>query len=72
MKTIPVEAKTIKITFVCYLCGVEISHETNVPLEKSSTPFSCFVCHKNFTINLLPTSVEVVDVADDDITIEVV
>jgi len=72
MQLIPTDAKKIKITFVCDLCSVDTTAETDVPSEEISINATCFVCHKNFSIKVTPTAIEVMDIADDDVTIEVI
>ena len=72
MKSIPTDAKKIRITFVCDLCGVDTSCETDVPTNEISIEAECPVCYKVFSVKITPIGVEVEDIEDDDITIEVI
>ena len=71
MKLIPAEAKKIKITFSCDLCGVDVSTETDVAPYEIYIEAVCSVCHKNFSVKVSMAGVEVNDIADNDINIEV-
>ena len=70
MKFIPAEAKQIKITFSCDLCGIDVSTETDVAPNEIYIEAVCPVCHKNFSIKVSPVGVEVNDIVDNDINIE--
>lgn len=71
MKSFPKEAKKIKITFICDLCKVDVTTETDVSANEILLEVVCPVCYKNFSVKVLPTGVEVEDVDDGDINIEV-
>ena len=70
MKSIPTDAKRIKITFICDLCGVEVEYETDIPATEITAEAVCNICYKRFPFKITPTGVEITDIADDDITIE--
>ena len=72
MKSFPTDAKKIKITFVCDLCGVDVEYETEVPTEQVTVGAVCSICHKGFPVKITSTGIEVSDIADDDVAIEVV
>ncbi|MCL2038908.1 MAG: hypothetical protein FWG85_00590 [Bacteroidetes bacterium] len=71
MKSFPIEAKKIKITFNCDLCGVDVTTEADVPSNETLLEVVCPVCYKNFSVKILPTGIEVEDLDDSDIDIEV-
>jgi len=72
MKSIPENAKKIKITFVCDVCGVDTTCETEVLTTDILVNATCPVCYKVFPVKVTPKAVEVPDVDDGDITIEII
>jgi len=72
MKLIPKDAKRIKITFVCDLCGVDTICEADVPTEEVFIEAVCPVCYKEFSVKITPEGIEVPDVSDEDVSIEVI
>jgi transcription elongation factor Elf1 len=72
MQSIPTNAKKIKITFVCDVCGVDTICETNVPSNDIFVNVLCPVCYKEFTIKVTPTGIEIPDIEDSNITIDVI
>lgn len=72
MKTFSPTAKKIKVVFVCDLCGVDVTVDSvDVPQEGSTTiEVVCPVCSKEFSVVISNGSIEIDDIAPEDITIE--
>jgi transcription elongation factor Elf1 len=76
MKTFPNDAKKIKITFVCDVCGVDTVAEATLSATCELVVNSiCETCSKEFAVKIFRNNekswVEIEDVSDSDIKIEV-